>query len=154
MELQTSFSYYPKKVYFSPVPLREELKIVLLWEDNCQKNPQKKQSEHGQGWLASRQWDWDWWAPETKLCSRAALAGAACRSLRQPGLWESKMKQSEQEWKEKKAGEHWERKYPLLWMLERSNPIALVQSFEGCFVLGPNSPQASLSHQFDTQWCQ
>lgn len=47
MGLQAALSLIiPKKVYFLLLPLREELKIALLWDEDCPIDSQKKQCEN------------------------------------------------------------------------------------------------------------
>lgn len=94
MELQTSFSYYPKESLFLASSLERRVK-------NCpfmgRQLPKKSSEKAIWGWagLAGAQ------TPETK-CAAEAAAELPWQVLL--GLWDSKMKQNEEGWKKKGRG--------------------------------------------------
>lgn len=161
MELQTSFSYYPKEYLFLASSLERRVKNCLFMGRQLPKKISRKSN------LSMGRASWSPGSgtgtgePLKQNCAAEAAAelpwqvplGEAWDSLVCGSPRWSKVNRNERK-KKKRKGNSGKRRCSSLCMLQRSNPIALGQGFEGCFALGPDSPQASLSHQFDTQWCQ
>lgn len=109
MGLHTALSLViPNKVYFSLLPLREELKIALLWDEDCLTARKSNLRTSKASWSpASMTVTGD---PPKQNCAAEAAGHCHCskwlptgdtrRSQWQPGWWEPKMKQGEWEMNE------------------------------------------------------